>query len=70
MFQLVDFFFHCIGMLIGRSSRWLFLWLSFEIHIQLMAYEVRIDPWHFVWVPGKYNNMLLEESHQLDPFYW
>ena len=63
LFQLVDFSFYYIGMLIGGSSRWLFLWPSFGIHIQLMAYEVWINPWHFIWVPGEYINMLLEESH-------
>ena len=57
-------------MLIGGSSRCLFLWLSFMTYVQLMAYEVQINPWCFIWVLGEYFNILLEESHQLDLFYW
>ena len=69
LFQLVDLFFYCIGMLIRGSSRWLFLWASFEIYVQPMAYEVRINPCCFIWVPSEYIDMLLKESHLLVPFY-
>ena len=57
-------------MLIRGSSRWLFLWLNFVTYVQLMAYEVQINPWCFIWVLGEDFNILLEESYQLVLFYW
>ena len=41
LFQLVRFFFYCNWNAYRRISGVVFLWLSFRIHVQLMAYEDR-----------------------------